>query len=151
MHTDMCARGRAGQVGESWVPGETHWLKERRTEQQADTRAQADVWKDKRGDKSRSVWAQGICIPEMKLQGETLRRIQLQRLKKKTFVYLCHVLVTERGRRRCFFLAVSKQIVTRCVSNNILKRLDSAALSESSDWSWWVPTTITTTASKSNY
>lgn len=47
MHKSMCVRGREGQVGESQVPWETHWLKEGRNEQQADTRAQADVCKDK--------------------------------------------------------------------------------------------------------
>lgn len=80
MHMRVCVRGREGQVGGwgGWVPWETHWLKEERNEQQADTRAQADVCKDKWGDKSQSVWAQGICIPEMKLQGETLMSTELQ-------------------------------------------------------------------------
>lgn len=41
-------RGKWGGVeGASWVPWETRWLKEERNEQQADTRAQADVCKDK--------------------------------------------------------------------------------------------------------
>lgn len=43
----LCVRGRMGQAGESQVPWETCWLKEGRNEQQADTRAQADVCKDK--------------------------------------------------------------------------------------------------------
>lgn len=47
MHTSVCVRGREGQVGESQVPRETCWLKEGRNEQQADTRARADVCKDK--------------------------------------------------------------------------------------------------------
>lgn len=44
------------------------------------TRAQADVSIDKYGDKSLGVCAQGICIPEMKLQGETLVQTELQLL-----------------------------------------------------------------------
>lgn len=61
--------GSEGQAGESSVPQEAE--REGRNEHQADTRAQTDMCKDKYGDKSEGVWARGICIPQMKLQGET--------------------------------------------------------------------------------
>lgn len=47
MHMSESGRGTGGQVGESQVPWEIHGVKEGRNEQQADTRAQADVCKDK--------------------------------------------------------------------------------------------------------